>query len=105
MTSPTATTDPVRFAFGANWSRFIECVDDRRIKAAEESLVEMTRSAEAVRGRTFLDAGSGSGLFSLAAPRRGAGGVLSFDYHTNDVAPTAEFKCGVGPQNAPWNVE
>ena len=105
MTPPTAATDSVRFAFGANWSRFIECVDDRRIKVAEESLVELTGSGEAIRGRTFLDAGSGSGLFSLAAARLSAARVLSFDYDANSVAATAEIKRRFGPRNAAWTVE
>lgn len=105
MTSRTTATDQVRFAFGANWSRFIRCVDDRRIKAAEESLAEMTQSVEAIRGRTFLDAGSGSGLFSLAAARLGAARVHSFDYDPNSVATTVEIKRRFGPQNAAWTVE
>jgi 2-polyprenyl-6-hydroxyphenyl methylase/3-demethylubiquinone-9 3-methyltransferase len=105
MTSPGATNDQVRFAFGANWSRFIECVDDRRIKVAEESLVEMTRSADAIKGRTFLDAGSGSGLFSLAAARLGASRVHSFDYDANSVATTAEIRRRFGPPSAAWTIE
>jgi 2-polyprenyl-6-hydroxyphenyl methylase/3-demethylubiquinone-9 3-methyltransferase len=105
MRSPAATNDPVRFAFGANWSRFIECVDDRRIKAAEDSLIDMTRSVDAIKGRTFLDAGSGSGLFSLAAARLGASRVHSFDYDTNSVATTEEIKRRFSPPNAAWTVE
>lgn len=105
MTSPSGTPDQVRFAFGTNWSRFIECLDDRRMKAAEESLVEMTRSAEAIRGRTFLDAGSGSGLFSLAAARLGATRILSFDYDTDSVATTAEIKRRFAPPDAEWTVQ
>jgi len=105
MTSSSVSNDPVRFAFGANWSRFIECVDERRIKAAEESLIEMTRNADAISGRTFLDAGSGSGLFSLAASRLGAARVHSFDYDANSVATTAEIKRRFMPANAAWTVE
>jgi 2-polyprenyl-3-methyl-5-hydroxy-6-metoxy-1,4-benzoquinol methylase len=43
-------------------------------------------------GRNFLDVGSGSGLFSLAARRLGAK-VHSFDYDPNSVACTLELKC------------
>jgi len=105
MTPPAATTDSVRFEFGANWSRFIDCVDQRRIEAAEESLVQMTGSADAIRGRTFLDAGSGSGLFSLVAARLGAARVHSFDYDANSVAATAEIKRRFGPPEVAWTVE
>jgi len=106
MTAATAgTRDEVRFAFGANWSRFVACVDGRRIEAAQASLVEMMGSADAIRGRTFLDAGSGSGLFSLAAARIGAARVHSFDYDADSVATTAEIKRRFEPQNAAWTVE
>jgi len=104
MTSPSATQD-LRFAFGANWSRFLACVDDRRIKAAEDSLIEMIGSSNAIEGRTFLDAGSGSGLFSLAAARLGASRVHSFDYDANSVATTAEMRRRFGPPNAAWTIE
>lgn len=99
------TSDAVRFEFGANWARFLECVDDRRIAAAEESLVEMMRGAEAIRGRTFLDAGSGSGLFSLAAARLGAARLHSFDYDAKSVATTAEMKRRFAPPGTAWTVE
>jgi len=41
--------------------------------------------------KTFLDIGSGSGLFSLAARRLGAR-VHSFDFDNDSVACTAELK-------------
>ena len=63
MSASPANADQVRFAFGANWSRFLECVDEQRIGAAEESLVQSIGNADSIKGRTFLDAGSGSGLF------------------------------------------
>src|SRR5258708_4785561 len=101
----SANADPVRFEFGSNWSRFIECVDEQRIEAAETSLVEMMGGTEAITGRTFLDAGSGSGLFSLAATRLGASRVHSFDYDSNSVATTAEMKRRFGPRDVSWTVE
>lgn len=105
MTSSSDNADPVRFEFGANWSRFIECVDEKRIKAAETSLIEMMVNAEAIAGRTFLDAGSGSGLSSLAATRLGAARVHSFDYDRNSVATTAELKRRFAPDDSRWTVE
>ena len=57
-----------RFQFGANWQRFLRLLDDRRIEIAVQSLRSMLE-VDRLDGRTFLDAGSGSGLFSLAARR------------------------------------
>ena len=51
-----------RFGFGANWTRFLSVLDDERIEEAKSSLKCML-NAEALDGKTFLDVGSGSGLF------------------------------------------
>ncbi len=79
-----------RFAFGANWARFLDRLDARRIKAAELSLLEML-GVENLAGIRFLDAGSGSGLFSLAAYRLGAQ-VQSFDFDPQSVACTRQLR-------------
>jgi 2-polyprenyl-6-hydroxyphenyl methylase/3-demethylubiquinone-9 3-methyltransferase len=90
-----------RFAFGENWSRFLRVLDDGRIAEAERSL---SAALGGLRGRTFLDAGSGSGLFSLAARRLGAR-VRSFDYDPESVACTAELKRRCFPEDPEWTVE
>jgi 2-polyprenyl-6-hydroxyphenyl methylase/3-demethylubiquinone-9 3-methyltransferase len=46
---------------------------------------------DSLAGRTFLDVGCGSGLFSLAARKLGAN-VWSFDYDTDSVACTESLK-------------
>jgi 2-polyprenyl-6-hydroxyphenyl methylase/3-demethylubiquinone-9 3-methyltransferase len=91
-----------RFTFGANWRRFLDLLDDRRIESAMASLREMLE-VETLEGLTFLDAGSGSGLFSLAARRLGAS-VTSFDFDPQSVACTAELRRRYFPEDARWRV-
>lgn len=95
--------DGTRFAFGANWSRFLSVLDDERIAEAEKSLCTML-DVEDLQGKTFLDIGSGSGLSSLAARRLGAR-VHSFDYDPQSVACTAELKRRYFPRDPDWRIE
>ena len=91
-----------RFAFGKNWAAFLADLDDSRIAAAENSLRQML-DVDNLRGRSFLDIGSGSGLFSLAARRLGAK-VQSFDYDPASVACTRELKARYYPHDDDWTV-
>jgi 2-polyprenyl-6-hydroxyphenyl methylase/3-demethylubiquinone-9 3-methyltransferase len=70
--------EPPTFAFGANWERFLAHVTEERIRSAERSLLEFL-GLESLKGKSFLDVGCGSGLFSYAAHRLGATRVVSFD--------------------------
>jgi 2-polyprenyl-3-methyl-5-hydroxy-6-metoxy-1,4-benzoquinol methylase len=79
-----------RFQFGANWESFLGTLNDERIYEAENSLKEIL-SVDNLSGKRFLDIGSGSGLFSLAAKRLGAK-VCSFDYDPKSVECTRELK-------------
>ncbi len=92
-----------RFGFGANWSRFLRHLDDERIREAEQSLQQML-GLQSLQGSRFLDAGSGSGLFSLAARRLGAR-VLSFDYDPQSVACTQVLRQRYASDDAQWLVE
>jgi 2-polyprenyl-6-hydroxyphenyl methylase/3-demethylubiquinone-9 3-methyltransferase len=92
-----------RFEFGKNWSRFLTLLDDSRIKEAEESLKQMLE-VESLEGLSFIDVGSGSGLFSLAARRLGAR-VHSFDYDPHSVACTNELKRRFFPNDEQWKVQ
>lgn len=98
-----AATDELRFEFGKNWSRFLSLLDDRRIAEAEDSLKKML-GVESLAGRSFLDIGSGSGLFSLAARRLGAR-VHSFDYDPHSVACTKELRRRYFADDERWRVE
>jgi 2-polyprenyl-6-hydroxyphenyl methylase/3-demethylubiquinone-9 3-methyltransferase len=92
-----------RFEFGANWARFLEVLNDERISQAEESLCE-TLGVVDLQGKSFLDIGSGSGLFSLAARRLGAT-VHSFDYDPKSVACTRELRQRYCPEDSQWIIE
>lgn len=92
-----------RFAFGRNWRRFLTVLNDRRIRDAEDSLRAMLE-VDDLRGRSFLDAGSGSGLFSLVARRLGAT-VHSIDFDPESVACTNELKARYFPDDPSWRIE
>lgn len=89
-----------RFAFGENWSRFVADLDDNRIRRAEQSLCDML-NVTTLEGKRFLDVGSGSGLFSLAARRLGAS-VRSFDYDPQSVVCTGQLKARYFPGDPNW---
>ena len=92
-----------RFEFGENWRRFLSVLNDERIAEAERSLREML-GVQDLRGKTFVDVGSGSGLFSLAAARLGADRVHSFDFDPSSVGCAQELhrRSGAG---ADWTIE
>jgi SAM-dependent methyltransferase len=92
-----------RFEFGKNWARFLSTLNEERIATAEASLKRMLE-VEDLRGKRFLDIGSGSGLFSLAAKRLGAE-VFSFDYDPNSVGCTAELRRRYFPNSPEWTVQ
>ena len=68
-----------------------------------ESLTEMLGD-DVLTGRTFLDLGSGSGLFSLAAVELGAEHVHSLDYDPASVATARQLKERYAPE-ADWTIE
>ena len=92
-----------RFAFGRNWQQFLRIVDDTRIQRARQSLATMLREPT-LAGRRFLDIGSGSGLFSLAARQLGAR-VHSFDFDADSVACAVELRRRYSPGDSQWTIE
>ena len=92
-----------RFTFGDNWWRFLSVLDENRIRLAEQSLRDTLR-ADNLHDKRFLDIGSGSGLFSLAARRLGAT-VRSFDYDPQSVACAEELKRRYFRDDPDWIVE
>lgn len=91
-----------RFSFGDNWAAFLRVLDDERIAEAEKSL-RANLPWPSLEGKRFLDAGSGSGLFSLAARRLGAT-VRSFDFDPQSVACTTELRRRYFPDDSRWQV-
>ena len=86
------TTSKGAFDFGKNWQSFLSTITDERIVTAEQHLRSVLQIGEGrLDGKTFLDVGSGSGLFSLAAYRMGAK-VLSFDLNPLAIACTRELR-------------
>jgi 2-polyprenyl-3-methyl-5-hydroxy-6-metoxy-1,4-benzoquinol methylase len=92
-----------RFQFGKNWREFLRVLDETRIQRAEESLAGMLRETS-LAGRTFLDIGCGSGLFSLAARRLGAR-VHSFDFDPDSVGCAMELRRRYFPDDPDWTIE
>lgn len=92
----------LRFEFGKNWLAFVDEVDGRRLKRAEGSLRTML-GTDILTGRSFLDVGCGSGLFSLAAAGLGAR-VTSFDFDPRSVQATRELKHRYRPDDPAWSI-
>lgn len=93
------------FAFGENWAEYARTIDPDRVALAEQGLVRLL-GQDGLRGRTFFDIGSGSGLHAAAAARLGATRILAVDIDPNSVAtsrtvlgryaPDANYEVRVG---------
>ncbi len=103
MTSTSTEASEARFAFGQNWANFLSTVDQKAVARAVESLRTMLE-VETLDGKTFIDIGSGSGLFSLAARMLGAR-VTSFDYDVHSVATTTKIRELYRAGDPDWRVE
>ncbi len=93
-----------RFNFGKNWTSFLDSLNDERMEAAQESLTGMLE-IDTLNGKSFLDIGCGSGLFSLAAMQLGASRVHSFDYDPDSVQCAKELKRRFFPEASNWTIE
>jgi 2-polyprenyl-6-hydroxyphenyl methylase/3-demethylubiquinone-9 3-methyltransferase len=91
-----------RFEFGKNWRAFLNTLTDEKIENAKKSLIEMLGYKD-LTGKTFLDVGSGSGLFSLVAMKLGAT-VHSFDFDPYSVKCAQFLKEKYFPESK-WTVQ
>jgi len=66
------------FKFGQNWASFSRQLDEARIEEATRSLTSLF-GEKVLEGKSFLDIGCGSGLFSIAAARLGARPIAGID--------------------------
>jgi len=86
------------FAFGENWADFSKRLHPGDYEAAKNSLRELVPD---LKGKSFLDAGSGSGLFSIAASALGAKKVLGLDVDEQAVKTARELVTKI----AQWDSE
>ena len=89
--------------FGKTWMPVLTALTVPQIYHAERSLAARLHMDRLDR-KSFLDIGSGSGLLSLAARRRGAK-VFSFDSDPQAVACARELRRRYFPDDADWHIE
>ena len=92
-----------RFEFGKNWKSFSNYIDDNVIQVAQSSLADLFNTND-LSGKTFLDVGCGSGLFSLAAFNMGAN-VFSFDFDLDSVECTKQIRNRYTQDHSNWKIE
>lgn len=91
--------------FGKNWKQFLnENYSDERLLEAENSLKSLFEE-EGLVGKTFMDIGCGSGLFSFAAWRLGASKILSIDVDRDSVECCRHLASQIDKKaNREWNI-
>lgn len=92
------------FSFGKNWQEFLRHATPKRLAIAKQSLVDFLGGEAAIRGKTFIDVGCGSGIFSLAAYQLGARRVVSIDVDEYSLACARLLKDREGNPDR-WQVE
>ena len=73
-----------KFSFGKNWIKYLESVDEDRIKIAKQLLTKFM-GLDSLKNKTFIDIGCGSGLFSYCAHELGAKTVTSLDIDKDSI--------------------
>lgn len=92
------------FSFGKNWQNFLLSLNEEKIQNAKKSLTDFLGGEENIKGKTFVDIGCGSGLFSYVAYKLGAKKVVSVDVDEFSVACATHLKeKGGNPEN--WEIK
>jgi len=95
------------FLFGKNWLDYVNnFLDEDKINGVKESLLKYLPERK-YRGKTFIDIGCGSGIFSLAALRLGCEKVISFDVDKYSIEATNLVKGKFSfllPEKAEWKI-
>lgn len=93
-----------RFSFGLNWLDFVDTsLDKTKVEKALLSMRTILKS-EDLSGKTFLDVGCGSGLFSLAACLLNAQHVYSFDFDANSVLASIKLRDQFNISELRWEI-
>lgn len=100
--SLSAVTPTHQSKSGANWINFIALIDEERIEKAKHALIK-SLGKENITGKRFLDLGSGSGLFSLAAYQLGAKEIISIDPDPLAIRASTQLRDKYGDKNK-WKV-
>lgn len=90
-----------RFEFGKNWQDYLKKLSSNEIKKAKESFERFDVGKK--NDKSFLDIGSGSGLFSLAAFRLGFKNIVSFDFDIDSVNTTKKLH-DLNGSNLKWKI-
>jgi len=88
------------FAFGENWKSYLRVLDPARVAEAEAGMRRLFPKDE-LKGASFLDIGSGSGLSSLSAAKLGAKHVDAVDIDKNSFEATRGLLSSALP-NGTW---
>ncbi len=97
------TSQSIRFEFGKNWLEYSKNITNESISIAVEHL-RSNLNIQSLYGKSFVDVGCGSGLFSLAARKLGAF-VLSFDFDEDSVACTKKLKFSYFKNDPHWIIK
>ena len=85
---------------GQSFCRVFRLSESLSLKKSVKDLLQVS----SLEGKTFLDVGSGSGLFSLSAHQLGAK-VHSFDFDPNSVSCTKKLRDWQKASNDQWKIE
>jgi predicted RNA methylase len=97
-----ASGEAINFSFGRNWEKYLRGLTPERLQQARDSL-SSSLGLDDLGGRSFLDAGCGSGVFSQAALDLGASRVTSVDVDPNSIN-CARFLRSRHVQSVRWRV-